>query len=152
MPGFHALWANHPSNQTPPENQPCKDAHGNVPSSLENQCAIRLGIALKASGVSLRSFTGRRCWFGHGHLLNAQPLADWIDVQASALGFKRRQVFKPGADADLAGKRGIVFCQNFWGTGNQGDHIDLWDGARMAHGSSDYFRRSQQVWFWEALA
>ncbi|HVK54554.1 MAG TPA: T6SS effector amidase Tae4 family protein [Burkholderiales bacterium] len=26
---------------------------------------------------------------------------------------------------------GIIFFQNYWGPGNQGDHIDLWNGARL---------------------
>jgi hypothetical protein len=47
------------------------------------------------------------------------------------------------------GRRGIVACINFWGSGNQGDHIDLWDGSVMAHGGRDYFQRSQEIWFWE---
>ena len=45
-------------------------------------------------------------------------------------------------------KTGIVFFRNSWGRGNQGDHIDLWDGSRVRKGGLDYFERSQEVWFW----
>jgi hypothetical protein len=38
--------------------------------------------------------------------------------------------------------------RNFWGTGNQGDHIDLWNGEEIAHGTLDFFIRSEEVWFW----
>jgi hypothetical protein len=47
------------------------------------------------------------------------------------------------------GRRGIVAFLNFWGRGNQGDHIDLWDGSVVAHGGRDYFERSQEIWCWE---
>lgn len=67
----------------------------------------------------------------------------------------------------IEGKRGIVFFQNYWGPGNQGDHIDLWNGSRLTDWSSwvrihsrlgasvlhafadlsDY-TKSQSVWFW----
>ena len=43
---------------------------------------------------------------------------------------------------------GIVACRNFWGQGNQGDHIDVWDGAQMAHGDPSYMDRSEEVVFW----
>jgi hypothetical protein len=47
------------------------------------------------------------------------------------------------------GMKGVVFFKNFWGPGNQGDHIDLWSGYRLAGGEDDYFQRSQEIWFWE---
>jgi hypothetical protein len=51
--------------------------------------------------------------------------------------------------ADYTGRSGIVFFQDFWGTGNQGDHIDLWDGTTVRTGARDYFSRSREVWFWQ---
>jgi len=68
------------------------------------------------------------------------------------IGCKKKLVRKNVTDTDFVGKRGIVYWQNFWGNDNQGDHIDLWDGARIAHGSNDYFERSEEIWFWEALS
>lgn len=56
----------------------------------------------------------------------------------------RRQV----TAADYMGRTGLVFFRNFWGEGNQGDHIDLWDGDELRAGAPDYFERSEQVWFW----
>ena len=38
---------------------------------------------------------------------------------------------------------------NFWGPGNQGDHIDLWNGSSQAYGTDEYFYRAQEVWFWD---
>jgi hypothetical protein len=47
------------------------------------------------------------------------------------------------------GKIGIIFSKNFYGTNNQGNHIDLWDGKKMTLGSVTYFSLSDEVWFWE---
>jgi hypothetical protein len=154
MASFNTLWSNHPSNQTPPEHYPCKDKKGNVHSALENQCAIRLGIAMQESGISLKSLMGSRCWNGHGrkHVLKVLQMVPWIEAHASSIGVKKKTVHKNVTDADFRGKRGIVYWQNFYGNNNQGDHIDLWDGDRIAKGSNDYFERSEQVWFWEALS
>lgn len=142
---FKTLWANHPSIQG--ENSPCKDKEGN--SAFENQCAIRLGMALKDSGMNLSSFTGVRCWFGHKHILRVEQLVTWLKGRTTDVGTSTR--FKPGSDARaaVAGKTGIVACINFYGAGNQGDHIDLWDGTSMAHGNPDYMDRSEEVVFWE---
>lgn len=46
---------------------------------------------------------------------------------------------------------------NFWGTGMQGDHVDVWNGSKQASyishpdplAGDDYFERAQEVWFWE---
>lgn len=53
------------------------------------------------------------------------------------------------APQQFAGRRGIVLCKNFWGPGQQGDHIDLWDGMQMADGSPSYISSSHEVWFWQ---
>ena len=52
---FDRFWSNHPSLQTPPENQPCETKGI---SNHDNQCVIRLGIAMTASGISLASYRG----------------------------------------------------------------------------------------------
>ncbi|HET9958480.1 MAG TPA: type VI secretion system amidase effector protein Tae4 [Polyangiaceae bacterium] len=148
---FQSLWTNHPSNLG--ENAPCKDKAGN--SAFENQCAIRMGIALQDSGVPLAGYPGAHCWHGHSkiHALRAQELANWLATGAGArrvgaVEKKRRGAHSPINVSDYLGRTGIVFFMNFWGRGNQGDHIDVWDGSDMAHGSSDYFAASEQVWFW----
>jgi len=143
---FKTLWNNHPSNLG--DDSPCLDKDGNI--AFENQCAIRLGIALKDSGMNLSSFTGARCWHGHKHhILRVEEMIKWLKKRTTDVGTAAR--FKPGVDARaaVAGKSGIVACRNFHGRGNQGDHIDLWDGTSMAKGSPDYMDRSEEVYFWE---
>lgn len=142
---FRTLWNEHPSNQG--NTSPCLDRKGNP--AFENQCAIRMGIALAAAGMNLSSFRGARCWFGHRHILRVEQLITWLRTQTQDVG--TAQSFRPGSDARSAvnGHTGIVACRNFHGRGNQGDHIDVWDGTSMAQGSPDYMDRSEEVVFWE---
>ncbi|WP_165251146.1 type VI secretion system amidase effector protein Tae4 [Paludisphaera soli] len=141
---FRTLWSVHPSNYG--DDAPCRDKKGN--SAFENQCAIRMGVALADAGMDLSSFRGARCWHGHRHVLRVEELIKWLKTRTADVGTARS--FKPGADARaaVAGVTGIVACRNFWGRGNQGDHIDVWDGAQMAHGDPGYMDRSEEVVFW----
>jgi hypothetical protein len=151
---FDRLWNNHPSTQVSPDHQPCKT---NGVSNHDNQCVIRLGIAMTATGISLASYRGAICWSGHGreHPLRVEQMRDWLnsdDVRFVGYADVSKRKGNKGAQKtylDYSGRRGIVACINFWGRGNRGDHIDLWDGSTMAHGGTDYFGRSQEIWFWE---
>lgn len=145
---FSDLWDNHPSTQTPPERSPCRDAAGNP--NFENQCAIRLSVAFIAAGISLATFRGAFCWHGHGrtHILRVEELGSWMHSQPRTFGRRERVRGTAATATRFAGRTGIIMCRNFWGRGNQGDHIDLWDGATMAQGAPDYIDRSQDVWFW----
>jgi hypothetical protein len=149
---FAKLWASHPSNNG--DNSPCKKNDGTP--AFENQCAIRMGVALVGAGVNPKSINKAKCWFkGHdAHVLRAQELADWLAVN---LGAPKKYKKGKGVNLELTvktdvnGRKGIIFCQNFWGSGNQGDHIDVWDGSMMAHGSTQYFGPADAVWFWEVM-
>ena len=139
---FGLLWANHPTSRG--IDAPCSS--GGM-SNFENQCAIRMSVALTSCGVSLATFRGAKCWHGHSdHALRAQELADWL--ANGGCGFGSPTVHR-NAKASSFISSGIVFLKNFWGTGGQGDHIDLWDGQRMTKGSSTYFAQSEEVWFWD---
>lgn len=133
MVSFAKLWANHPGVNS----SPCEFA---------NQCAIRMGVALHKSGVSLSSFRGARCWHGHNpkHILRAQELANWI--KENPRNFGTRTVHRKVTYSNFSGKRGIVFIKDGWGAT---DHIDIWDGATMKGGFTDYFAKGKEVWFWK---
>lgn len=151
MATFNQLWKNHPMNWTPPEERPCRDKDGKVDPSMENQCAIRLGLAFQGAGINTDAVPGARCWYGHGrkHILRVANLLPWIEKNTTAIGCKKKVVFKGVTHSNFTGKKGIVYFENFWGTNNQGDHIDLWDGYRIAKGELNFFQRSEQIWFWE---
>ena len=153
IPTFVQLWNHHPANLTPPVIHPCTDKDGNVPGSLENQCAIRLGLAFQACGVDTNGVHGARCWLHHGrkHILRVADIVPWIDRHEKLIGCREKTVHHNVTFLDFVGKFGIVYFQNFYGRHNQGDHVDLWNGLlfRVAHGDLDYFQRSEEVWFWE---
>lgn len=139
---FEELWLAYPE-----QDQPCLDSTGQP--AFENQCAIRMGAALAGAGVDLSAYDGQTCWHRHSgqHILRAEELTAWLSSTPGPWSLP--ETYEGVGTEALAGRRGIVMCQNFWGTGNQGDHIDLWDGSEMRHGSADYIGRSERVVFWE---
>jgi hypothetical protein len=150
---FDQFWANHPALQTPPVIQPCTT---NGTPNFDNQCAIRLGVTLATSGISLVTYHGAFCWYGHPrtHTLRVEELKLWLNsADASFIPYaeisRRDKAGHQKTSHAYKGRRGIVVCRNFWGTNNQGDHVDLWDGNALAHGALDYFERSEEIWFWE---
>lgn len=141
---FQSLWDNHPGLHK----FPCDE------SAFRNQCAIRMGVALEASGYSTASFDlqfkNRRCWFHRSspHILAAHELASWM--KASKATFGDPKIFQSSNIAEryeVKGKKGVVYINNGWGPT---DHIDLWDGKRLKAGSTSYLDRGNQLWFWEA--
>ena len=139
---FDKIW-----NAYPEDYSPCRRENGDP--SFAHQCAIRFGLALMDGGLDLSSFPGAHCWFGHGrrHVLRGQELSDWMESKPEVFG---RVDKKENVDAsNYHGLRGLIFCSNFWGTGNQGDHIDLWNRNHMKTGNDSYIARSSEVWFWE---
>jgi hypothetical protein len=130
--------------------KPCdaKDSNGKL--KYENQCAIRVGVALKKVGVSFESYPkGRMCALrGHeGHALAAENLANWLNQHPfSGLPNKPENVASEDWRDKIKGRTGIVFFENYYVREGQkavdGDHIDLWNGSRLTTGSG----------FWTTLA
>ncbi|MCK7614837.1 type VI secretion system amidase effector protein Tae4 [Roseibium sediminicola] len=141
---FETLWANHPTTRG--NNDPCQTGGK---SNYDNQCAIRMGLTLERSSVSLSGFNGAHCWHGHGreHVLRVEELIAWLQSQTTRLGTPVTHTSV--TSADFANKLGIAAFINFWGTGNQGDHIDLWNGKIVRKGDPNYFQRSERVVFWQ---
>ena len=114
-----------------------------------------LGAAFTASGVNLASYRGAFCWNGHGrtHPLRVEQMKLWLDsesatfVPTAEISVRTKQRIQKTFRSYL-GRRGIVAFLDFWGAGNMGDHIDLWNGTEIAHGQLDYFERSREIWFW----
>jgi hypothetical protein len=77
---FQAIWDNYPS-----VDQPCIDRKTRKPpSGFDNQCAIRVSVALSKAGVSFASYRGSRCPASTttGALpSSAQQLADWLKTK-----------------------------------------------------------------------
>lgn len=133
---FQKLWKNHPGRT-----HPCDS------SVFNNQCAIRMGVALEKSGVDTSSFDTmypeRRCWLGHnpGHILAAQELANWIKSKTHIFG-----TLKKITPNNYPSNSGIIFIKDGWGTT---DHIDVWNGSSLKGGDSSYLSKGTEVWFWD---
>lgn len=155
MPTFQELWNNHPNIKGEDSLLDKKQ--------YQNQCAVNLYAALLRSKTNVRSFSGQLSWQKGKpqYAIRAQELADWL-ARPGTLHcikiekFSGKEVFKK-----INGKRGIIFFQNYWGPGHQGDHIDLWNGNRLTDWKSwarinlfiswegiwsDY-RKAEAVWF-----
>ncbi len=174
MVTFKKLWESHP--QVTGNDNPCST---NGKPNFPDQCAIRVGTALAACGVKTNYLSGvRHCWHhekSSGHTLAAEELANGLKnfhipgimkvIKVEPSEFKRA----------LNGKNGIIFFKDYWQRtvngkresfrNRSGDHIDLWNGFRLAHPRSIvqiYLRigsfglgadqaQSKEIWFWEVL-
>lgn len=161
MPSFSQLWNSHPTIRDD-EMFPCRRPNG-VPNFI-NQCAIRVGVVLQQHQL-LQDYDGVSCWYGHdgqGHTLRARELAAYMRRRTDLFG--ECDIRQNVRWEDYYGKHGFIYCENFWGENNTGDHIDLWDGTgeymmasvnfywegpAMASGGLDYIERAQSVWFWQ---
>lgn len=180
MVQFRDLWLGHPINKS--VQMPCIAPHDLT--SLEgrairrgfpvfsNQCAIRMGVALRRAGVAAGSLSGCAHCVVHArdemHFINARQLADAIE-RARLPGVAPRQIFS-GVDASqfypkILGRPGIIFIQDYWLRSTDrpglptGDHIDVWNGYRSSAkwlmewfswlGYYSNYAQAREIWFWE---
>lgn len=177
---FKDLWRGHPINES--LSTPCiaprdltnledKDVKKGFPV-FANQCAIRMGVALRRAGVQPSQITGCAHCSVHPrsemHFINATALGRAIN-RANIAGVGPRETFK-GDDAanfypKIFGRTGIMFIQDYWHrTGEQGrqptgDHIDIWNGYRSSAkwlmewfswlGYYSNYAGAREIWFWE---
>ncbi|WP_225984676.1 T6SS effector amidase Tae4 family protein [Noviherbaspirillum aerium] len=93
--------------------------------------------------------------------IRAQEMANWL-TRPGVLPTNAQKLSGKEAFGSMAGKTGIVFFQDYWGSNEQGDHIDLWNGSRLTDWTSlvriqggihipgvwsDY-KKAESVWFW----
>lgn len=176
---FKTLWANHPINRA--TQTPCiAPRDGNYLGTqvragfptFDNQCSIRMGVALKAAGVQPSQISGCVTCGAHAsdemHYVRAQELGNALS-RASIDGLGRTEVFS-GADASqfykkVYGRSGIMFFNGYWHRStdspgsNTGDHIDVWNGYRSSAkwllewfswlGYYSNYANAKEIKFWE---
>jgi hypothetical protein len=156
---FKKLWSNHPTIKG---DAPLLDK-----SAYENQCAVNMHACLERSGTDMKTFHGARSWEKGKprYALRAQELADWLTTPFSHLPFPVQKLSGKEVFEKISGKTGILFLQNYWGSGHQGDHIDLFNGSRLTdltswarihlgisvEGIWSDYRKSQSALFWQVL-
>lgn len=143
---FKKLLLNHP--ETKGNREPCSTSGV---SNFENQCAIRMGLALQGAGFSFGADypSDGFCWHSHGrtHTLRVEQLVPWLRKQTHLLSAPSEHTAVTAAD--FKGKLGIAAFYNFYGDPQTGDHIDIWNGSKILVGNSNYFQRSEKVVFWQ---
>lgn len=181
MVEFKHLWRHHPINES--VQSPCIAPRDMVVlgasvkqgfPAISNQCAIRMGIALKAAGVTPTQMGSLATCTVHPpdqmHYIRAQEVGEALGrVSIPGIGRVEKLV---AADAKgfypkLFGRTGIIFIQDYWYRNAQeraagrptGDHIDVWNGYRSSSkwlmewfswlGYYSNYAESREVWFWE---
>ncbi len=150
MTSFETLWNAHPGR-----GYVCDTA------AFANQCAMRMGTALRACGVDLSGlatcvgYSRKYATHAPGHVRGAQDIANrfYRKPTAHGLGATKFHQLTGTIDANIAllkSRNGMIFIMNGWGST---DHIDLWRGngskGDMKGGDPSYFSVGAQIWFWE---
>lgn len=128
---FLKMWSGYPSSH------PYVDPKtGEDPPGFDNQCAIKLSVALQATGVDLASFKGAQVQVAAGKAaIRAEELAVWLKAQH--FDGMHGAVDITGADWQdkIKDKHGIVAFKDYWTRPGEktptGDHIDLWNGKSL---------------------
>lgn len=177
---FRDLWYGHPINESvmtpciaPHEltNMEGKVVHRGFPV-FSNQCAIRMGVALRRAGVQPSQLGSCAHCSVHPredmHFINASQLAAAI-AGARIEGLGPIEKFT-AADAaqfypKIFGRTGILYIQDYWYRSTDpsgrpsGDHIDVWNGYRSSAkwlmewfswlGYYSNYAGAKELWFWE---
>jgi len=180
MVSFVDLWRGHPINEsvmTPciaPEdltNLEGRQVLKGYPV-FANQCAIRMGVALRRAGVQPNQISGCADCAVHPreymHFINASQLANAIS-RANLPGVGPLERITGAAAAEfyprLFGRTGIIYIQDYWHRAGEpperptGDHIDVWNGYRSSAkwlmewfswlGYYSNYAAAREIWFWE---
>lgn len=129
---FSALWSAYP-NTTPYTDPKTNEA----PKGYENQCAIKVSVALARVGVKLTTFRGATVQVnGDRAAIRAEQLAAWLKAgNISGLPAVAETVTGSDWRSKLVNRRGIVYFADYWLRPGEsrpsGDHIDLWNGSRL---------------------
>lgn len=176
---FADLWRGHPINES--VQTPCIAPHDLTNMAGEevkagypvfhNQCAIRMGVALRRAGVQPAQLGRTATCSVHPasdmHIINASALAHAI-AGAKIDGLGPREIIS-GAEASefypkIYGRTGILFIQDYWHRSSDaekatGDHIDVWNGYRSSAkwllewfswaGYYSNYAGASELWFWE---
>ena len=139
---------------------------------FHNQCAIRMGVALRRAGVTRRASSpaaptapctrARTCTSStRTQLANAIASASipGVGPVEKITGTETAHYYPK-----LFGRTGIIFFQDYWKRSSDsgrptGDHIDVWNGYRSSAkwllewfswlGYYSNYANASEIWFWE---
>ncbi len=131
IPLFSLLWENYPGNS------PYVDEKtGDAPRGYENQCAIKVGVALAKSAGALPNFRGATVRVGNFSVpIRAQEMASWLQSVPYEGMASTTDVTGVDYEKKIKNRTGIIFYKDYWQRDGEsqptGDHIDLWNGSRL---------------------
>ncbi len=176
---FKDLWYGHPINQSvqTPCISPKTGMHYGVQvrkgyPTFANQCAIRMGVALKRAGVEPDQLSGVETCGVHPreemHFIRAAELGNRL-ATANIEGLGRVEKITGDGPSqfypEIFGRTGVIYIQDYWHRSIDtpgrptGDHIDVWNGYRSSAkwlmewfswlGYYSNYAESKEIWFWE---
>lgn len=179
MVEFTDLWRGHPINHSVAA--PCIAPRDLVNMEgthirtglpvFSNQCAIRMGIALKRAGVTPNQLPRMTTCGIHPpeemHYIRAEELGSGL-AAAKLPGVGPMEKIT-GANVShfypqIFGRTGMLYIQDYWFRGSDGDrptgdHIDVWNGYRSSAkwlmewfswlGYYSNYAGAREMWFWE---
>ena len=179
MVKFVDLWRGHPINES--VTTPCIAPHDltnlegeHVPLGFpvfHNQCAIRMGVALRRTGVQERQLGGCSTCSVHPssdmHFINASQLANSLAHASIPASGRSRRSPAPSPRTTTRSCSGAPASSTSRTAGNarrtasgrQVDHIDVWNGYRSSAkwllewfswlGYYSNYANAGEIWFWE---
>jgi len=140
---FATVWKSYP------ESYPYIDAKtGKPPKGYENQCAIKVSIAIHGVGIEMKSFGGAAITMnGLKTAIVATQLAAWLKQQPfCGLPTEPEDITGKSWANLIEGRTGIVYFENYWHRSGEtttatGDHIDLWNNSRLTANAVNNIRR-----------
>lgn len=140
---FARLWAAYPAGH------PYVDPRtGKPPAGYENQCAIKVCVAIHGAGIEMKSFRGAAVKMnGLTTAIVAAQLAAWLKLQPfCGLPQAPENITGKGWEARIQSRTGIVYFENYWRRSGEtttatGDHVDLWNGSRLTANAPNLVRR-----------
>jgi hypothetical protein len=140
---FAKLWESYPSGH------PYVDPKtGKPPKGYENQCAIKVSMAIHGAGIEMKSFQGAAVSMnGLKTAVGATQLAAWLKLQPfCGLPKEPENVTGKNWQDNITGRSGIIYFENYWRRSGEtrvatGDHIDLWNKTRLTPNAANNARR-----------
>ena len=141
FPSASVIDSNYPKpyHKDPPN---CTDKNIDGSWAWDNQCAIRMSIALSISGVNFDSYTDPKC--SHGHARGARSLASWIWKKFLC----RPAIYRDSLILlnEINNKSGLIYFYKLGGSDT--DHIDLYFKNRTQSDYSDLWT-AEEYWFFK---
>ena len=127
---------------------------GEYCNQADNECAIRISIALNKNNVDISGSQTFRATHKHNdgvvHQPSAQALADWLSLKARLGRPKIYEKTKQGEQwnkIDFITKNGLIYFAHSSRGGDGPGHIDVIYNGRIGSG----FYPNRLIWFWEYI-